>query len=263
MGDSKRQTYQNPLDWFLRRKEDDYETRLDFVARQFAAQPFQATIFRSELIAKLRGLRYSSPHSALVTSKTFYQVLKEAGVLGKLLDRDTLENLWKCLLLKKIVERDRQLEETAIAVSGYPLKFHERMAKELFNSLFAIRAVAATYEAHELLQELDEKLSYEFRNHINLALHLRPRYQGSRAELLSGRPKKEISSEPRDEERASQMAIYRELEPKLLNQRTEKRGISSIFLCQLSELISAPPLTPGLRLSDGQTLQRALTRSGS
>lgn len=254
-------TYRNPLDWFLNQKEGDYETRLDFIARQFAAQPFNVTAFRSELIAKLRRLPYLSPNSVVVAPTTFHQILKKARVLDVLLHPDTLRALWKCLLLKKIVARDRELDEKGLAVSDHPLKFHERMARKSYKDLVAIREIASTNDAHELTRDLEEKLSQEFRKHIDLALHKMPRYQGNRAELLVGRPHIELSTQPRDEERASQMATYRTLLPKLQNARTEKLGISGIFLCQLSELIGAPP--DAQLLSDGQSLAKALTRSGS
>jgi hypothetical protein len=251
-------TYRSPLDWFLDRNEDDYETRLDFIARQFAKQPFDVTAFRGELVAKLRRLPYLSPHSAVAAPKTFYQILSEAGVLKVLLHSDTLRELWKCLLLRKIVARDRELEDKGMAVSGHPLKFHEQEARKIYKDLITIREITARYHAHELTHDLEEKLSQEFRNHIDLALHVRSKYQGSRAELLGGRPKSELSTEPRDEGLASQMATYRTLQPKLQNARTEKKGISGIFLCQLSELIGAPPDVQSL--NNGESLAKALTR---
>jgi hypothetical protein len=254
-------TYQSPLDWFLGQKEDDYETQLDVIARQFAVQSFNATAFRRELIAKLMRLRYLSPHADVLAPKTFHQILKEARVLGVLLHRDTLLELWKCLLVKEIVANDRYLKTMGLAVSRHPLKFHQKMATELYKCLLAIQALAATYDAHELTQDLDKKIGQEFRKHIHLALHMKRKYQGSRAELLGGLPSKKLPTDLRDEELASRMAVYRTLQPKLKNTRREARGISGNFLCQLSELIGAPP---GVRLlSNGESLARALTRSES
>jgi hypothetical protein len=135
------------------------------------------------------------------------------------------------------------------------------MARKIYKDLVAIREIAATNDVRELTQDLEEQLSQEFRKHIGLALDKMPKYQGNRAELLVGRPQSELSTEPWGEERASQMATYRTLLPKLQNPRTEKLGISGIFLCQLSELIGALP--DAQLLSDGQSLAKALTRSGS
>jgi hypothetical protein len=251
-------TYRNPLDWFLDRNEDDYETRLDFIARQFTKEPFDVAAFRGELVAKLLRLPYLSPHSAVAAPKTFHQILSDAGVLNVLLHSNTLRELWKCLLLRKIVARDRELEDKGMAVSGHPLKFHEQEARKIYKDLITIREITARYHAHELTHNLEEKLSQEFRNHIDLALHVLPKYQGSRAELLGGRPKSELSTEPRDEGLASQMATYRTLQPKLQNARTKKKGISGIFLCQLSELIGARPNVQSL--NNGESLAKALNR---
>jgi hypothetical protein len=250
--------YQNPLDRFLGRKEDDYETRLDFIARQFAELPFDEGSFRRELEQKLKTFQYPQPNPR-GDARTFHDILNSSGVLEILLHSDTLRELWKCLLLKKIIARDRELEKKGLAVSGHPLEFHERIAKQIYEHLGVIRDIAATYDAHELAQGLEEKIGQEFRKHMDIALHKMPKYQGSRAELLGGRSKKELPTKSWKEELVTQMEIYRTLKPKLQNTHTEKGGISGIFLCQLSELVSAAP--DAVRLKNGQSLWRALGRS--
>ena len=254
-------TYQNPLEWFLGQKEDDYETQLDILARESALQSFNATAFQRELIEKLRALRYLSPHANALAPKTFHQILKGARVLGVLLHRDTLRELWKCLLLKEIAANDSYLKTKRLAVSRRPLKFHQQMATQLYKCLLAIQEIAATFDAHELTRDLEEEIGQEFRKHIHLALHRWPKYQGSRAELLGGLPSEGLAIEPRDGDLASSMAIYRTLQPKLKNTRTERSGISGNFLCQLSELIGAHPGVQSL--SNGESLARALKRSKS
>jgi|ERR1700719_3551045 len=104
---------------------------------------------------------------------------------------------------------------------------------------------------------LYDRVSRDFRNYVRVVIQFgRPSLD--RAELLAGAPRKELPSKPTNEERSSDIAIYRTLETKLMNPRTQKKGISAIFTCQLSELVSARPDITGL--SNGDSLYRAVHR---
>jgi len=178
-------------------------------------------------------------------------------VIGVLLKPKTLRELWKSILLRKIVEHERELERTDCWSTGKPMGFYKRMASETYKHLEQIQEIAETYDAQELAEGLYDRVSRDFRNYVGVVIQSsRPALD--RAELLAGAPRKELPSKPRKEELASQIAIYRSLETKLMNPRTEKKGISVKFVCQLSELVSARPDVT--RLSDGDSLYRALHR---
>lgn len=249
-------TYQHPLDWFLGQSEFDDDTRLRAVARQYATEQFDADSFWDDLTAKLKGFRYPQPNPGADKS-TFYEILKNAGLLEVLLHRSTLRELWKCALLEKIVARDRKLESERKAGSGSTLRFHKRMARQILEHLNTIEDIAETYDAQDLTAKLYDRVSRDFRQHVYLAMH--SNHTGSRGELLGGRYKKQLAVMPRSEELATQIAIYRTLRNRFQNTNQDRKGISAIFLCQLSELIAAGPNIK--KLSNGENLQKALKRS--
>jgi len=256
MENKKTISRQHPLDWFLTEDEFGRESRLKSVARAFAAEPFDAENFGKELMAKLQKLRYPQPAPSS-EERTFDDILASAGVLGVLLKPKTLRELWKSTLLRKSVEHDRELERTGRWSTGKPVGFYKRMARETYEHLEQIQEIAETYDAHELAEGLYDRVSRDFRNYVSVVIQSnRPALD--RAELLAGAPRKELPSKPTNEERSSEIAIYRTLETKLMNSRTEKKGISAKFLCQLSELVSARPDVTGL--SDGDSLYRAVHR---
>ena len=256
MAKKKAVSHHHPLDWFLTEDEFGRETRLKSVAKAFAGEPFDAESFGKELMANLRKLRYPQPAPSS-EEKTFHDILESAGVLGVLLEPKTLGELWKSILLRKIVKYDRELARTGRWATGKPLRFYKRMARETYRHLEQIQEIAETYDAQELAQGLYDRVSRDFRNYVGVVIQSsRPALD--RAELLAGAPRKELLSKPTNEERSSDIAIYRSLETKLMNPRTQRKGISTIFICQLSELVSAPPDVT--RLSDGDSLYRAVHR---
>ena len=219
-------------------------------------EPLNAERFRKELIAKLQKFRYPQPAPS-PEERTFHDILKNAGVLGVLLEPKTLRELWKSILLRKIVEHDRELERTGRWSTGKPVEFYKRMARETYKHLEQIQEIAETYDAQGLAEGLYDRVSRDFRNYVRVVIQFgRPSLD--RAELLAGAPRKELPSKPTNEERSSDIAIYRTLETKLMNPRTQKKGISAIFTCQLSELVSARPDITGL--SNGDSLYRAVHR---
>jgi hypothetical protein len=249
-------TYQNPLDWFLDTDPEDYG-HLTILARTFAAQQFDEDSFRTELVAKLKRLKYQ-PARLTGDEKTFHETLSEAGVLNLLLESSTLRELWMCTLLKKIVERDRELEHEKKAVDGQTLRFHSKQARQIRKDLGAIAEIAERYDARDEAEKLSEELHSQFCDHMRILL-ISTTYRTPRGELLSGRPIEELRNKPRDEDRATQLAIYRTLKRKLQTKAAKRRGIFDIFLCQLAELIFSPRDVKNL--SNGQALYRDSWRS--
>jgi hypothetical protein len=247
-------TYQNPLDWFLDTDRDDYDN-LTVLARRFRAEPFDADSFRSELVAKLQRLKYqrvtNQRRKLPADERTFYEILTDAGVLETLLQPSTLGDLWKCLLLKRIANRDRELEHEKKAVDGNELRFHSGQARQIWRDLGAIEEIVERHNARDEAEKLYEKLNSQLRKHMRILL-ISTKYRVPRTVLLSGRPLKERRHNPKDENVATKVAIYRTLKEKLQTKATRKKGVFDIFLCQLAELVWAPRDVQ--KLTTGQTL---------
>src|SRR6202007_1986944 len=104
--------------------EPDPASRLIFLG-QYAGQPFDAEQLRVELREKLNRLHYPQPDREHPDERpTSANVLEKAEVLSNLLSDDTLRELWKSLLMKKIFERSRELRDRK--ESGFGVSLQER-----------------------------------------------------------------------------------------------------------------------------------------
>jgi hypothetical protein len=254
-----------PLDWFLRKRNSGND-RLKTLALQAVEEPFHPESLRIWLIPRLKYFRYPQPHPS-TERKTFFEIVENADVLHVLLLDNTLRRLWRCLLLKKIVADDHKLRRQAVASSGQSLQFHREMARRIQEDLDHIVTIGATYRVKKLTAKLYDIVERQLQIHKTLASESTT--TPTHSELLAGRPRGTVRRRPRDEERATQVAIYRVLHARLQTPESRRKGISGIFLCQLSELISrgiggASFLKPRVEiLSDGKTLWRAVKRSKS
>jgi hypothetical protein len=250
-------SHQHPLDWFLKWVDDESESRLAFLARQIAAQPFNADVFREELTAKLERLRYPQPDREQgIGKETFYAILERADLLPLILQEDTLRALWKHRLLKDLFQRDSELKEKHLSVEGTPLREHRRRVRQVQRDLGTLERIADEYDLDRYMAESYEKMEGEIlkaRRPI-----LTSEYPGSKSELLLGRPAKELSSDVRSEDTVIQANIYLTLKQRLQTRETAIRDIYDIFLCQLSELIWARPDVRGL--SNGETIRKMANR---
>jgi hypothetical protein len=250
--------YPNPLDWFLNTEPDDHDN-LTVLAKRYAAEPFDVDSFRTELVAKLKRLKYQ-PAKLTGNEKTFYDTLAEAGALDVLLQASTLRELWRCMLLKKIAQRDRQLERENKDADGRELRFHTKQASQIWKDLGAIAEIVKRYSARDEAEKLSKKLEAQYRKHVRILLSSK-KYRIPRDVLLSGRTRKELRHRPRDEDLATKKAIYRTLKNKLQTQATKRKGVFDIFLCQLAELVWAPHDVK--KLSNGGNLYRNLAPNRS
>jgi hypothetical protein len=257
MAEKTHSSIQNPLDWFLDWMDDENESRLAFLARQVAAEPFNADSFRDDLTTKLKRLRYPQPDPEQeIVTKTFHALLEHAGVLPLILSEDTLRELWKCRLLKDIFQRDIELQKNELSVQGRPLSEHKQRVAKIRKDLRTLEKIAREYGLEADVAQAYEKIAGE------CIKALRPiatsRYSGSKAEVILSRPSNGLASTIRSEQTAIQAIIYRRLKQNLQTKSTEGMGISGIFLCQLSELIWADPNVQVL--GDGETIWRAEKR---
>lgn len=240
-------TYQHPLDSFLEADPCEYDN-LEALARKFAAEPFDECAFRADLVAKLTKFSYQ-PERLTGNEQTFHEILTQAGVLDLLLESSTLRELRKGILLKKIAERDRELQREKKAFDGETLRFHNDQAKQIWKDLGAFETLFDKYNAQdEAPHRLYEKLNSQGRKHLLTRL-MSKKYRTSRDVLLEGR----------DEDLASKKAIVSTLTRKIQTQKNRRRGIFDIFLCQLAELIVAPP--DAKDLPNGYDLNKAIIRS--
>jgi hypothetical protein len=256
-GNKRAWAYQHPLDRFLDLVDVDCETRLDIVGRKFAAQPFNAAIFNDELKAKLQRLRYPQPDPERnVGKKTFHEILERADVLAIILHPDTLADLRKFRLMKKIIHDDEELEEKKKSIDGTMLSEHKRRVRKINNDLQTLEEIAQTYSLQSKIGKLREEIARKAL--VEWRAIMISKYGGVREALLLGCSPDEISCEIRIADTAIQVEIYRALKSKLQNRATKKAGIFDRFLCQLAELLWAESNVKGL--SNGETIRKASSR---
>jgi hypothetical protein len=258
------------MDWYLDQFNPDPSARLFFFG-QYAGQPFDAERFRSELSEKLNRLHYPQP-ARIGEERTFAQVLEHAGVFAELVTDDTLRELWKSLMLKKLFERSRELRDRKESSHGVSLQEHRRRRREIEKDIKTLKKIA---EKYDLDFKYDKMIERSLAEYIPISLSER----GGRNGILSftlpvpewkarfkrrGRrrlPKssaRQPVSETRIEDKRIQALIYRTLEQRLQNPTTYQNGVDDIFLCQIAELVWAP--ADVRELSDGSSLQRDINR---
>jgi hypothetical protein len=254
----------NPLRRYLEGLDFGPDSRLAVLALAAAAEPFNLEQFHAELVAKLKRLKYPQPQPR-EKDKTFHNILVEAGRLGVLLRPSTLYELWQCLQLKKIIERDRKLELTDRSMPGFPVRFHQSLVEEISRHVQVVEALARRHGAEGRMEKYIEAVHRQLRDEARTFL-LSARYKGAREELLSGRRTADPfarrgrrgSRGPRNEERAAQTTIYWVLKSKLQTKRSRDAGISDALLRQLAELVLADPAVKDL--SDGEAIRRFIER---
>jgi hypothetical protein len=247
-------SFRTPLDAFLADVFVKYDSALYYPAKELTALPFDAASFRRDLVAKLKRLKYPQPERP-GNDKTFEEKLAAAGVLDALLHPETLRALWKCILIRTIAERDRELAAEGKDVTGEPLKSQYRAADQMKDDLKALERIQNTYAPEESIEKIYSIVERKYRDMIKKAIL--SEHRRSRTELLTGRPRTGLLNVIKSEQLASNIAIYRVLERALRPASPKNR--SGIFLCQLAELISAEPNVRAL--GDGLTLSKALERS--
>jgi hypothetical protein len=274
-------THQHPLDWLLAQEQWGTPPVLEALARDYSAEPFRADAFRNELTQKLNRLHYPQPqHAHIGERRTFAQVLERTGVLSALLSEDTLRELWKSLLLKKVFERNRELQNKRQSVRGVSLKEHWRRVRDFRKDLETLKKIAEKYDlAHmppqyekidrRIFDELVPILLFRRANRTKQAMPFFlppvPRWKMKLQRRGRRRLPKVSAHQPapttRIEDKHIQALIYQTLEQRLQTSMTYGNGIDDIFLCQLAELVWAPADVQGL--SDGESLRRDINRRRS
>ena len=267
-------TYQHPLDRLLGDEDEGSPSLLEFVAREYAGEGFDADKFARELRAKLERMRYPQP-DPIASNALFSEILNRASVLSLLLSADTLRELWKSLVLKRVFERYRELRDRGQSVHGISLEEHWRRVREAKKDMKIYKKLDDKYHFEYTLSAYEKMARGSVRDMIAIRMW---RFIRSRANLLSvhlpvqkwksklqpGRkrtPKPaatEPSATPRNEDKRIQAHIYATLEQRLQTPDTYRTGIDDIFLCQLAELIWSGADVQ--RLSDGESLRRDINR---
>jgi hypothetical protein len=233
----------SPLTRFLNDIFQEDESRLAFVAVQTAEEPFDLEQFRKELTGKLQRLEYPQPPERKDERKpSFYEHLEGANGTEIVLNASTLQEIWNCLLIPRIIGRDRKLEQENKSVFGYPIPFHRKLYREAEKRLAEIEKLVADCGATEWMNEYRLQLQRQFRENIKLVL-LSRRYTGGRKELLTGQPARNLEQDPHDESVAAQVAVYWVLWTRLHG----KEKMSDRFIRQLSLLVNAPAQVENLR----------------
>jgi hypothetical protein len=204
------------------------------VATEIAEQPFDTDKFRNEIVQKLSSLHYPQPEEPATSNDTFYERLEKAGCLETVLDPSTLWEIWQCMLIPRIIERDRHLEKELLSAVGCPLTFHRKLVREARKRLEEITELESKFGKTKWMEKYRRSLDHQFRENIILDL-LSWRYTGSREELLSGQSKSQLGHSPWDEHVAAKVAVYWVLRTRL----PETAEMSDRFVTQLSLLINA------------------------
>src|SRR5207248_1330307 len=125
--------YQHPLDRFLSRNADS--TMLDYLADEYAGEPFEVAAYREELTRKLKENSYPRKVDNPDHRKTFYEILKKAELLDELLSEGTLREFWKSHQLEKILKKKEELTSTHSSVYGLTLTEHRRKVRAVQQDL--------------------------------------------------------------------------------------------------------------------------------
>jgi hypothetical protein len=248
---------QGPLQWFLAQTFDANESRLAFLAQEAATKAFDLVSFKTELVKKLKTLRYPQPDSEQgISKKTFHEILEQAGVIELLLQEDVLRGLWQRRLLKDLLNLDDEMRAKGLSMEGVLLREHKEKVKKIQKDIGTLERIAKEYDIEAAMAECYEKMARE------CVKAWRPimtaRYPGSKGEIILSRPSNELPHNLRSEHTAIQAIIYLWLKGKLQTKNTKEHGIFDIFLCQLSELIWNGPDAQGL--SDGKTIRKMAAR---
>lgn len=248
-------TYQNPLDLYLNSEPDDYD-HLAILARRLLDEPFDANCAKTELVAKLKKFEYlRKQHKG--HGKTFHEILTDASALDTLLEPSMLCELRKCMLLKKIGARDRELQHEKKAVDGKTLRDHDKEAKQIVRDLTLTEQIGDKYKNFVDFEKLWDELDRRYRRHLRFILSS-TKYRASRSVLLTGQAPGKRPTKPKDEDVATKVALYSTLRQKLQTHEAERMGLSDRVLRQLAELIF---VSSNVHPSDGQNLYRAVKRA--
>lgn len=226
-GKSSRVVAISPLTRFLQQLDDDSDSRLARLALAAAQQPFKVEEYREKLSEKLK-------HKAN-GKKTFYVRLARADALDKLLADSTLQEIWNCLLIPRIVRKDIELRQKKLAVTGMPRSFHRKVALDILKHLSKLEETKNKSDIFDSIER--ERLQRMFREHVGLFLMAR-RPSGPCVELLGGRRKirhagAPTGPDPWNELLATGIAVYWILRTRL------PRKLSDRFLDQISILITS------------------------
>jgi|HubBroStandDraft_4_1064222.scaffolds.fasta_scaffold202624_1 hypothetical protein len=230
-----------PVQVFHREVRQYNRRRLAAVALDIAKRPFDAGKFQLEIKNRLQRLRYPQPAEREKGKETFYQQLQQGNGVRAIFSESTLKEIWNCLLIPRIILRDRELGRKRLSAVGYPVSFHHKLHQEDEKRLQVIEKLVRKYGMTAWMAEHQRRIEREFHENIDLYL-LSQKYAGTRRrkELLSGQAK--LKRVPRSATLAAEVAVYWVLWTRLHG----RKKMSDRFIRQLSLLINAAPDVEGL-----------------
>jgi hypothetical protein len=237
----------SPLSRFLQDMDEEAESRLTIVAAEVATDGFSPTKLRRELIPKLKRVKFPSPAERARDRETFYEHLQRRHSIQRVLKHSTLQEIWHCLLVPQIIQRDQKLEEKNLSATGYPLSFHRRLYREAEKRLREIDSLIETFGTTSWMEKYRHHIERQFRDNVTLVL-LSDQYTGNRRELVGTHRKEQL---------AAKVAVYWILWERL----HEPHRISNRFLSQLSLLINARLDVTELDANEEEALRDAIENS--
>jgi hypothetical protein len=225
---------------------DRGQSRLNELASRIAGEPFDLRKFRSEISAKLdRAVPTDRPDASRVS---FARRLQRSGSVATILKKSTLLELRNCLLIPVIFDRDRELERKSLSPAGLALRTHLKSARAAEARMREIERQAEIDGTNTDTEEY-RRLNRQFRDDMILVI-LSKRRPGSRKELLSGQPARNLRRKPRRKTVAAAVAIFW-----ILRTRLPRRQVSDRFIHHLVVLISEPDRR--VKMDDDELLQQA------
>jgi hypothetical protein len=221
------------------------DSRLAELAARIAAEPFDLSKFRDEILHRL--------DRAVLTARASGRRVKfldhlSYPALATTLDNSTLRELRNCLLIPRVFDRDRELERKWLSPAGSPLRTHLNSAH---HAEARMREIESQAEEDGTSTDTEEyrRLDRQFRDDMILAI-LSKWHPGKRKELLSGKPVKDLKRQPRRKMVAAKVAVFW-----VLRTRLSRKDASDRLIHQLTVLISAPD--QGLPIGDYELFAEA------
>lgn len=223
----------HPLDVLLQQQTEDSKSMLGLVAQRKIETWREKEAGRAgdTILEKIGRFRYRHPDSKR-EGKSFSSILKRAGLLETFMTHSLQTEIAKWVLLRNILHGDRKNKKERWSDDGLPIQFLRTLLTELAKHLEAIEEAAAKYECRGAISTYYRLVTKEFRRNAKALISYRqPRLW---RELLG---ESELGVKPKDEEVSIRARIFRVLQTKLQNQKSQAAGISDQFLWQLTELM--------------------------
>jgi hypothetical protein len=234
VGEPSGMSVKSPLSQYLEEFTDEPYPRLTALAIEAVSAPFDEGKFRRKIFDRLKRFTYPDPPARWnAGSKTFYEMLEQAGGIETFSDRRILREVWRCLLLPGIIESDKNLELKNLSVLGFPLKLHKTLYLAALACLDEIENLAPELRLSTWADGYRQQLERQLRENARLYLAAQ-RWPGKRSYLLEGKRHPERRSARWNPQVAATLGVYQ-----VLWQRLRGKKMSESFVLELAHQVNS------------------------